>query len=371
MFHLPEEVPFNERLTINWLNEHGITNYKIDRMYPENGKPCYCVDVDGDVNLSDKGLQSIDVVFRTVAGDFDLSENDQLESLKNAPLTVKGYFSVAGACALKSLEGAPQLVEGNCYLNRTSFTSLHGAPQTVNGHLNLSETDITSFEGMPAHVGGNIKATKTRVKSLIGLPAEVNNLTISGHFYQTLEGAPKVVHGSLDLHESHSLRSLKGGPQRVAHLFDVSECKNLTSLEYAPQHIGGDFHAYRSAIKELNCPETEILGAFIIANNPLSSLKNAPRYVGKEFDADRCKLANIEDLTSIIDGDLYLTNNPLESAYCPHAHIKEYIFFYDENDCSTLDFDLKAQFFRGDVTQSDILAFYDDNAPDQYDSPQG
>ncbi len=68
---------------IQFLEEHGIKNYSIN----EDG----IVDVDGDVDLSDKNLTSIPVQFGRVSGWFDCSHN-QLTSLKGAPREVEGWF---------------------------------------------------------------------------------------------------------------------------------------------------------------------------------------------------------------------------------------------------------------------------------------
>ena len=63
-----------------WLKEMMVTNYTIH----ESG----VVDVDGDVNISNKNLTEIPVQFGEVWGNFNCSENN-LTSLEGMPLMVK------------------------------------------------------------------------------------------------------------------------------------------------------------------------------------------------------------------------------------------------------------------------------------------
>ncbi len=73
------------------------------------------VDVDGDVDLSNKNLTSIPIQFGKVTGDFYCSGN-KLTSLRGSPYTIRGDFSCSNN-KLTTLEGAPQSVGGDfqCY----------------------------------------------------------------------------------------------------------------------------------------------------------------------------------------------------------------------------------------------------------------
>jgi len=63
----------------------------------------FSIDVNGDVDLSYRGLTKIPIIFRNVTGDFDCSDN-KLTSLKGGPETVGGDFYCYDN-NLKSLEG--------------------------------------------------------------------------------------------------------------------------------------------------------------------------------------------------------------------------------------------------------------------------
>ena len=109
---------------IKWLDSVGVTNYTIR----DDGT----VDVNGDVGLQSKNLQSIPIQFGHVAGGFSCSRNKVLTTLEGAPQYVGGDFYCA-ANNLTSLTGAPQLVGGSFGCWNNNLTSLAGAPQSVNG----------------------------------------------------------------------------------------------------------------------------------------------------------------------------------------------------------------------------------------------
>jgi len=82
------------------------------------------IDVDGDVDLNNKKLNSILDIgnFGIVTGDFDCSHNN-LTSLEGCPIQIGGYFN-CGFCVLTSLKYAPIYVGGkfSCYFNKKKFT---------------------------------------------------------------------------------------------------------------------------------------------------------------------------------------------------------------------------------------------------------
>ena len=99
---------------IQFLEEHGIKNYSIN----EDG----IVDVDGNVDLSDKNLTSIPVQFGKVGGAFYCSRN-HLTTLEGAPRSVGGWFGCSHN-QLTTLKGAPQSVRRAFYCrnNKKKFT---------------------------------------------------------------------------------------------------------------------------------------------------------------------------------------------------------------------------------------------------------
>lgn len=91
------------------------------------------VDVDGDVELYNIGLEKIPLKFREVKGEFTCSMNK-----------------------LESLEGCPEIVGGRFYCNRNELTSLVGGPKSVNGNYSFEHNNVTSFEGFPDFVSGKV-----------------------------------------------------------------------------------------------------------------------------------------------------------------------------------------------------------------------
>ena len=129
---------------INWLKSVGVKNYTIR----DDG----IVDVNGDVNLKSKGLQSIPIQFGHVSG----------------------YFTCVG-CKLTSLTGAPQSVGGYFDCSYNKLTSLTGAPQSVGGYFGCAHNKLTSLTGAPQSVGGGFYCGYNKLTSLTGSPQSVGD----------------------------------------------------------------------------------------------------------------------------------------------------------------------------------------------------
>jgi len=84
--------------------KYRIRNYTVN--------PDGTVDVDGKVNLYNRGITKLPLKFGYVSGDFDCSRNQ-----------------------LTSLEGAPREVGGHFYCSNNELTSLVGAPEDVGGYF--------------------------------------------------------------------------------------------------------------------------------------------------------------------------------------------------------------------------------------------
>ena len=84
-----------------FLKEHNIKNFTINSDLT--------VDVNGSVDLSNKGLTAIPVSFRNIKGWFDVS-NNQLTTLKGCPKNVGGNFDCSNN-QLTTLEGCPVNLE--------------------------------------------------------------------------------------------------------------------------------------------------------------------------------------------------------------------------------------------------------------------
>jgi hypothetical protein len=124
--------------------------YKIKK-YSIN--PDGSIDVNGDVNLSDKNINKLPLKFGKVSGDFYCDENN-LTSLECCPDEVGGYF-YCYSNELTSLEHCPTEVGlgFSCVFNK--LTSLEGCPSKVVGNFNCHHNEITSLEYCPTIVGGD------------------------------------------------------------------------------------------------------------------------------------------------------------------------------------------------------------------------
>ena len=92
--------------------KYNITNYTIN--------PDGSIDVNGDVDLINKGLTELPLTFNKVSGWFDCS-NNRLTSLKGSPKWVgRGFY--CNRNQLTSLEFCPDYVGGNFYCVKNNLT---------------------------------------------------------------------------------------------------------------------------------------------------------------------------------------------------------------------------------------------------------
>jgi len=101
--------------------EYGIENYTI------NGDGS--IDIDGDVDLWNEGLDELPLKFNHVSGDFICSIN-KLTTLEGAPKSVGGGFW-CDYNNLTTLEFSPKSVGGSFYCHNNQLTTLVGGPQSV------------------------------------------------------------------------------------------------------------------------------------------------------------------------------------------------------------------------------------------------
>jgi hypothetical protein len=158
MKHLRKYKIFESNTEIDKIcRKYDIINYTINN---DNS-----VDVDDDVNLWDKKLESIPLNFNIVNGYFDCGSN-QLTSLKGCPVRVgdwfycnynrltslqhspqymeNGYFS-CGRNKIESLQYCTKLIRGDFYCYNNELTSLEYHP-TVYGRFYCSNNQINTFE---------------------------------------------------------------------------------------------------------------------------------------------------------------------------------------------------------------------------------
>jgi len=148
--------------------KYGITNYTIN----DDGT----IDVDGDVDLSDKNLTKIPLKFNKVSGYFYCINNK-----------------------LTSLDGCPSEVDGGFYCYYNQLTSLEGAPNSIGGSFNCSSNQLTSLEGVPNSIGGDFNCNSNQLKSLEGSPNSIGaSFYCKSNQLTSLEGAPNSISGTFD-----------------------------------------------------------------------------------------------------------------------------------------------------------------------------
>ena len=99
-----------------WCEEMGIKKYTIN----SKGE----IDVNGDVDLSERDFEELPYKFGIVNKMFSLRGNENLTSLKNCPNIVDHSFVGSNCSQLDSLEGCPKYVGENfwCMCCQREFT---------------------------------------------------------------------------------------------------------------------------------------------------------------------------------------------------------------------------------------------------------
>ena len=92
--------------------QYGINNYTIN--------PDGSIDVDGSVNLYNKGLTELPLIFNRVTGVFDCG-NNRITTLKGCPRWVGDYFR-CNYNNLTSLKFSPDYVGGDFYCRKNNLT---------------------------------------------------------------------------------------------------------------------------------------------------------------------------------------------------------------------------------------------------------
>jgi hypothetical protein len=142
-------------INIKELNPHYIK--KICSIYDIKGikiNPDLSINVKGDVDLSDKNLQSIPLKFSRVEGNFWINDNN-LRSLAGSPEWVGGDFFVYNN-NLSDLIGGPQIVKGEYSAQSNKITSISGFPIEVGSHFDLSYNKDFHIKqkDIPTKIGG-------------------------------------------------------------------------------------------------------------------------------------------------------------------------------------------------------------------------
>jgi hypothetical protein len=145
MKHLRKYKLFESNTEIDTICEkYNIKNYTI--------KSDNSVDVDGDVNLHDKRLESIPLNFNIVNGHFECGDN-HLTSLKGCPVRVGNEFYCYDN-KLTSLQYSPQYVEsGNFFCGYNKIESLQYCTELIRNNFWCYNNKLTSLEHHPTVYG--------------------------------------------------------------------------------------------------------------------------------------------------------------------------------------------------------------------------
>jgi hypothetical protein len=139
--------------------------YKIMKYHITNENK---VNVGGSVNIKDMGLNSIEIPFGNIMGDFDCSGNN-LTSLENLPDVVMGSLYV-NHNYLTSLDGCTDQVKVNFVCSNNNLTNMFGGPNIVGGRYDLSSNIyLETIDGIATNakhynISGNTKLPKELMK---------------------------------------------------------------------------------------------------------------------------------------------------------------------------------------------------------------
>jgi hypothetical protein len=150
--------------------KYGIENYTINKGL---------VDIDGDVDLSNRRLNKLPVNFGIVTGTFDCSSN-LLTSLEGSPREVGGYF-YCRYNQLTTLEGSPKEVGGHFNCSKNQLRTLEGGPTEVSGSFICYSNLLTSLEGSPSKVGSGFYCRDNQLRTLKGISEIDGDLYLDGN----------------------------------------------------------------------------------------------------------------------------------------------------------------------------------------------
>jgi len=123
-----------------WLTKHEIKNFEV--------LSDYSVNVKGSVKLADKlaNLSKLPLSFNQVDGDFDIS-NNELVTLEGSPRTVQGDF-LAFKNEIGSLKGGPKEVGGSFIILKNNISSLKHSPALVKEDFICSHNPMKDLDGL-------------------------------------------------------------------------------------------------------------------------------------------------------------------------------------------------------------------------------
>lgn len=136
------EANWSEEQIEKWLRSMKIKNYTIN--------PDKTVDVAGDVNLFNRGLDNLPIKFGTVSGNF-LVRHNKFRNLRGFPHEIGGDLTVSYNPGIKLQGGDGMIVHGRVLTKGTELTTLEGVGQSfseIHGstfpNLEFNTHEITS-----------------------------------------------------------------------------------------------------------------------------------------------------------------------------------------------------------------------------------
>ncbi len=169
---------------ISKFKQYGITHIKhachiFDiRKYTINENES--IDVEGDVDLSDKNLDEIPLNFNMVSGDFNIDGND-LTDLKGSPKSVGGSFGCAEN-KLESLKYGPISVGGDFYCEHNNLLGLTYCPKSIGGNIHCSSNSLIDFIGIPEYFNNFLFVDDNPVYSIYKLFGDASKITLFNEY---------------------------------------------------------------------------------------------------------------------------------------------------------------------------------------------
>ena len=187
------------------------------------------VNITGNFDASSMDLKDLrGIKFGIVDGDFDIADNE-LKSLNGCPDKVSGSFNCSSNY-LNSLEGGPTSVKKDYYCSNNNLFSLDNIAQDFES-LFADGNDLSSLGKLPKEVKGDFYISYNEtLKSLEGSPEIIGqDFICSDCNLETLEGGPKEVKGFFNC-SNNKLENLVGGPEIVKGVYDCSR-NRISSLD--------------------------------------------------------------------------------------------------------------------------------------------
>lgn len=171
------------------MDQLDISNYKINLDLT--------VDVKGNVNISQRKLETIPIKFGMISGNFDCSFN-RLTNLSNSPNIVEGFFDCSSN-ELSTLIGGPSYVNGGYYCTNNFLEDLYGYPKVCKSNFDCSNNHISSLIGLPENLTVRyFDASFNKLRNLSDSPKRTMNFNVSHNLITTLVNGPKDVMGVFD-----------------------------------------------------------------------------------------------------------------------------------------------------------------------------